>query len=138
MVLTAAVKVLLARYSGQHDIAIGTATSGRNRAELEQLIGCFVNTVILRSNVDSDVPFTALLSAVRETVLEAFAHDEAPFEQLVEDLQPVRDPSRTPLVQAMIVLQNAPSGERDLAGLRVADLAVDTGVANYDWIIEFE
>ncbi|MGH8964984.1 MAG: condensation domain-containing protein, partial [Actinomycetes bacterium] len=100
MTLVAAVQLLLSRYTHQQDVAIGTATSGRNRSELENLVGFFVNTVVLRSEVNSARTFREFLTGVRETVLEAFAHDEVPFDRLVEELQPERDPGRTPLVQA--------------------------------------
>jgi amino acid adenylation domain-containing protein len=107
MTLAAAVQVLFSRYSGQQDVAIGTVTSGRNEAELENLVGFFVNTVVLRSTMNSARTFSEILADVRETVLEAFAHDEVPFDRLVKELQPERDPSRNPLVQAMVVLQNS-------------------------------
>ena len=105
MTLVAAVQVLLSRYAGQRDVAVGTVISGRDRAELEHLVGFFVNTVVLRSDVDGARTFGEFLAEVRETVLDAFAHDEVPFDRLVDELQPERDPSRTPLVQAMVVLQ---------------------------------
>nr|QEO73559.1 condensation domain-containing protein [uncultured bacterium] len=138
MALLTATQVLLARYSGQRDIAIGTAVSGRNRAELEPLIGFFVNTLVLRSQVDESRCFTDLLTEVRGTVLEAFAHDEVPFERLVETLRPERDPSRTPLVQAMIVLQNTPSHAMDLPGLRVEDVELPGGEVNHDITWQFD
>ncbi|MCA1706631.1 MAG: amino acid adenylation domain-containing protein, partial [Actinobacteria bacterium] len=119
MTLVAAVEVLLSRYSGQQDIAIGTATSGRNRVELENLVGFFVNTVVLRSTVNDALTFSEFVAEVRETVLEAFTHDEVPFDRLVEELQPERDPSRTPLVQAMVVLQNMIMWPREIDGLRI-------------------
>nr|QEO73592.1 condensation domain-containing protein [uncultured bacterium] len=138
MALLAATQVLLARYSGQRDIAIGTAVSGRDRAELEPLVGFFVNTLVLRSQVDESRCFADLLTEVRGTVLEAFAHDEVPFERLVEALRPERDPSRTPLVQAMIVLQNTPSHTMDLPGLRVEDVELPGGEVNHDITWQFD
>jgi amino acid adenylation domain-containing protein/non-ribosomal peptide synthase protein (TIGR01720 family) len=138
MVLTAAVEVLLARWSRQRDIAVGTVTSGRDRTDIERLIGCFVNTVVLRSDVDLAVPFTDFLASVRDTTLEAFANAEVPFERVVEALQPARDPSRHPLVQAMVVLQNAPATELRMTGMRVEELDVTTGVTDHELIIEFE
>ncbi|MBV9059976.1 MAG: amino acid adenylation domain-containing protein, partial [Pseudonocardiales bacterium] len=108
MTLVAACQILFSRYSGQHDIAVGTVTSGRDRAELEGLIGFFVNTLVLRSQIDSGHSFNQFLAQVRETVLDAFAHQQVPFERVVDELIPVRDTSRTPLFQAMVVLQNAP------------------------------
>ncbi|HEX8934314.1 MAG TPA: condensation domain-containing protein, partial [Pseudonocardiaceae bacterium] len=107
MTLVAACQLLFSRYSGQDDIAVGTVVSGRERAELEGLIGFFVNTLVLRSRVDDERSFTEFLTQVRETVLDALAHQQVPFERLVDELAPVRDTSRTPLFQAMVTLQNA-------------------------------
>ncbi|MET0136113.1 MAG: amino acid adenylation domain-containing protein, partial [Kibdelosporangium sp.] len=117
MALVAACQVVLRRWSGQDDITIGTVTSGRERAELERLIGFFVNTLVLRSTVDEKGTFGDLLAAVRETVLDAFAHQDVPFEQIVDAVQPDRDTSRTPLFQVMVVLQNTPGDTVQLPGL---------------------
>jgi amino acid adenylation domain-containing protein/non-ribosomal peptide synthase protein (TIGR01720 family) len=138
MTLVAATQLLLARYCGQRDVAIGTAVSGRNRAELEGLIGFFVNTLVLRSEVDSSVRFGEFLEDVRGTVLEAFAHDEVPFERIVDALSPERDPSRTPLVSAMIVLQNTPARAPELPGLRIEDIELATEAAAHDLTLQFE
>ncbi|GAA4545283.1 non-ribosomal peptide synthase/polyketide synthase [Amycolatopsis samaneae] len=135
MVLTAAVQVLLARYSGERDVAVGTVTSGRSRPELERLVGFFVNTVVLRSTVEGS--FTDLMTRVRATVLDAFAHDEVPFERVVDALDPGRDLSRTPLVQAMVVLQNAPDRPLDLPGVRVEELDPPCLTAAFDLTVEF-
>ncbi|HEX2300787.1 MAG TPA: amino acid adenylation domain-containing protein, partial [Pseudonocardiaceae bacterium] len=137
MTLTAVVQVLLARYSGQRDIALGTVASGRNQAELENLLGFFVNTLVLRSRIEPTEPFSEFLDRVRETVLDAFAHDEVPFDRLVEELQPARDPSRTPLVQAMVVLQNATTVEHDVPGLRIGEYDLPRPSARFDLVLEF-
>ena len=137
MTLTAVVQVLLARYSGQRDIALGTVTSGRNQTELENLVGFFVNTLVLRSRVEPTDPFSEFLDQVRETVLDAFAHDEVPFDRLVEELQPQRDPSRTPLVQAMMVLQNATAAQHDVTGLRISEYDLPRPSARFDLVLEF-
>ncbi|MFF2076047.1 amino acid adenylation domain-containing protein [Kitasatospora sp. NPDC058162] len=137
MVLTAVVKAVLARYCGQQDIAVGTASSGRNRADLEGLVGFLVNTVVLRSRVEPEQSFTAFLAGVKETVLEAFAHEEVPFERLVEAVHPERDASRTPLVQAMVVLQNAPEDALRLPGVTVTDHPVHREAAPFDLTVEF-
>ncbi|MEZ0071311.1 amino acid adenylation domain-containing protein [Planotetraspora sp. GP83] len=137
MTLVAAVQVLLARYSDQEDVAVGTVTSGRNRAELEDLVGFFINTVVLRSQVDESRRFGDFLSAVRETVLEAFAHDEVPFDRLVDELQPERDPSRTPLAQALVVLQNATVRPTEMGGLRVAEHDLPRHSARFELVVEF-
>ncbi|WP_328733067.1 non-ribosomal peptide synthase/polyketide synthase [Streptomyces caniferus] len=135
--LIAAAQTLFARLSGQRDIAVGTVTSGRDRAETQRLIGFFVNTLVLRSDVDPDEAFPAFLAQVRETVLDAFAHQDVPFEQVVDQVQPVRDTSRTPLFQAMVVLQNAPGAALDLPGLQVSDIEPDTHHAGFDLTLEF-
>ncbi|HZR48702.1 MAG TPA: amino acid adenylation domain-containing protein, partial [Streptosporangiaceae bacterium] len=137
MTLTAAVQLLLSRYSGQRDVAIGTVTSGRTRAELKDLIGFFVNTVVLRSRVDDTTTVAEFLSQVRETALEAFAHDEAPFDRVVERLRPERDPGRTPLIQTMIVLQNAIVRPQTAGGLRFSPHDLPRPAAQFDLTFEF-
>ncbi len=137
MTLAAAVQLLLSRYSGQRDIAIGTVTSGRNRTELKDLTGFFVNTVVLRTQVHGTSTVGEFLSQARETVLEAFAHDEAPFDRVVERLQPERDPGRTPLVQTMVVLQNAIVRPRSAGGLRITQYDLPRPAARFDLVFEF-
>ncbi|MGH3786274.1 MAG: amino acid adenylation domain-containing protein, partial [Pseudonocardiaceae bacterium] len=137
MTLTAAVQLLLSRYCNQRDITVGTVTSGRDRAELEELIGFFVNTVALRSWVEPGQPFGDFLAAVRETVLEAFAHDEVPFDRLIEELRPERDPSRTPLVQAMVVLQQHMVPPREITGLRITEHDLPRPSSRFDLVVEF-
>jgi amino acid adenylation domain-containing protein/non-ribosomal peptide synthase protein (TIGR01720 family) len=137
MTLTSAVQILLAHYGDQEDVAVGTVTSGRDHAELEDLVGCFINIVVLRSAVDGAKPYGQFLAEVRETVLEAFAHDEVPFDRLVDELQPARDPSRSPLVQALVVLQNAAVRIREMGGLRVAEHDLPRHAARYELVVEF-
>ncbi|MCX4448243.1 amino acid adenylation domain-containing protein [Streptomyces sp. NBC_01789] len=136
MVLLSAFMVLLSRYSGQEDVCVGSPVAGRSRAETEGLIGFFVNTLVLRSRVSGRGSFRDVLRDVREVTLGAYEHQELPFERLVEDLRPVRDPSRTPLFQVMFILQNAPVPAVELPGLRLRQLPIDNGTANYD--ITFE
>ncbi|MDB1088335.1 amino acid adenylation domain-containing protein [Streptomyces sp. ACA25] len=137
MTLVAACQVLLARYSGQQDVAVGTAVSGRDHPDTERLVGAFINTLVLRSTVTGDIPFTELLAQVRETVLGAFAHQDVPFDRLVDELSEERDPSRTPLVQALVVLQNAPAGIAELAGARAERLALPRTATVLDLTVEF-
>ncbi|MBA2324712.1 MAG: amino acid adenylation domain-containing protein, partial [Pseudonocardiales bacterium] len=138
MTLVAACQLLFSRWSGQDDIAVGTVVSGRERAELEGLIGFFVNTVVLRSRVDATLTVTQFLDTVRETVLDAFAHQDVPFERVVDHLQPVRDTSRTPLFQPMIVLQNTPNQAQDLPGLEVEAFELPVVSTSFDITVEFQ
>jgi amino acid adenylation domain-containing protein len=109
MVLLAGWQALLARYSGQDDVSVGTYTGTRGRSELEGLIGFFINTLVLRSDLSDSPGFHGLLRRVRETTLGAFAHQDLPFEKLLELLEVRRDLSHAPLFQALLVLQNFPS-----------------------------
>jgi amino acid adenylation domain-containing protein/FkbM family methyltransferase len=118
MTLLSAYKVLLYRYSGQTDICVGSSVAGRQQKELEELIGYFLNTLALRSEVSSDLTFTDLLRQVRSTTLEAYENQEVPFEKVVEAVVRQRDNSRTPLFQAVFVLQNLP----DVQELRLGHL----------------
>ncbi|MEU4892907.1 non-ribosomal peptide synthase/polyketide synthase [Streptomyces sp. NPDC044780] len=135
--LAAAVAVLFARYSGQRDIAFGTVTAGRHRTELESVAGFFVNTLVLRADVDADSTVERFLDAMRETVLDAFAHDRLPFERVVEELAPRRDPSRTPLVQALVVQQSAMVPAQEAAGVRITEHPLPRPAARFDLVLEF-
>jgi amino acid adenylation domain-containing protein len=120
MALLAAYAVLLGRYARQEDVVVGSPVAGRDRAELEGLIGLFVNTVVLRCNVSGEPTFRELIGRVRRTCLGAFAHQEVPFERLVEELQPERDLSRNPLFQVTFQLFNAPGRGGEVTGSDVA------------------
>ncbi len=135
--LVAGVQALLARYGNNRDVAVGTVTDGRDRTELEQVAGFFVNTLVLRSDVDPALPFTGLLDQVRGTVLDAFAHGALPFDRLVEELRPERDLSRTPLVQAMVVLQHDMAAERRAGELRMTEYDLPRPTARFDVVFEF-
>ncbi|MGA5036763.1 non-ribosomal peptide synthase/polyketide synthase [Streptomyces capoamus] len=135
--LVAAAQAYLARLSGAEDIAVGTVTSGRDRPETQGLVGFFVNTLVLRSRAGAEQPFTGFLTAVRQTVLDAFAHQDVPFERVVDEVQPVRDTSRSPLFQVMVVLQNTPAAGLDLPGLDVTDVEPESEQAAFDLTLEF-
>ena len=133
MTLLAAFQTLLSRYSGQEDIVVSTGIANRNRAETEPLIGFFVNTLVLRTDLSGEPAFTELLRRVREVTLGAYAHQDVPFELLVEALAPERDARYTPLFQVMLVLQNARVGEAvKLAGLEVSGAGGESGSAKFD------
>ncbi|MEP7122426.1 MAG: non-ribosomal peptide synthase/polyketide synthase [Byssovorax sp.] len=132
MLLLAAFDVLLARSTGQPDIVVGTPVAGRTRAETEGLIGFFINTLVLRTQVDSDLSFQALLARVREACLGAYAHQDMPFERLVQELEPERDLSRSPLFQVLFTLQNAPREAMALSGLALRRQAVESGASKFD------
>ncbi|MGF1481220.1 MAG: amino acid adenylation domain-containing protein, partial [Cyanophyceae cyanobacterium] len=132
MTLLAAFAILLARYSSQDDLAIGSPIANRNRRELEPLIGFFVNTLALRINLQNNPRFLELLNQVRSCALEAYAHQDLPFERLVEEIQPERDLDRTPLVQVVFALQNAPVGSWHLPGLTLKPLEFDSRSVRFD------
>ena len=120
MTLLTAFKVLLYRYSGQEDICVGTPVAGRNQQELEGLIGFFINTLALRSQFRGDISFTDLLQEVKGTTLEAYSHQEVPFEKVVDAVVKNRDMGRSPLFQVLFSLQNTPEvPELKLAGLQL-------------------
>jgi amino acid adenylation domain-containing protein len=119
MTLLAAFNLLLARYSGRDDILVGTVIANRNRAELEGLIGLFANTLPLRTRLDGDPTFLELLGRVKETALGAYAHQEMPFERLVEELRPERSASYNPLFQVVFSLQSAARRTFELSGLQL-------------------
>ncbi|QHF94982.1 non-ribosomal peptide synthetase [Streptomyces sp. NHF165] len=137
MVLTAGVQALLARYTGQEDVAVGTVSSGRSRPELERLVGFFVNTLVLRSRVRLDEDFGALLREVRGTVLAAFDDEDVPFDRVVEAVAPERDPSRHPLVQTVVALQEELPSVADAAGLRIEPCALPRSRCRFDLFVEF-
>ncbi|PSM45369.1 non-ribosomal peptide synthetase [Streptomyces dioscori] len=135
--LVAAAQTFLARLCGSQDVTVGTVTSGRDQAEIQHLIGFFVNTLVLRSHVDTERPFAEFLDDVRRTVLDAFAHQEVPFEQVVDEVRPVRDTSRTPLFQVMVVLQNTPAAGLDVPDLEVSAVETELQHAAFDLTLEF-
>ncbi len=137
MTLLATTVAVLARHAGQDDVAVGTAVANRGRAEVEGLIGFFVNTLVLRGDCSGDPSFATLLGRVRATALSAFAHQDLPFEKIVEELNPRRDPSRTPLFQVMFTLQEWGSEEVSLPGLRSRRIDPAGGLAKFDLSVGF-
>ncbi|MDE3105744.1 MAG: amino acid adenylation domain-containing protein, partial [Acidobacteriota bacterium] len=133
--LLTAFDVLLARYSGQYDIVIGTAIAGRHHAETEKLIGYFANTLVLRNQVPGNQTFQQLMHSVRETTLNAFANQDVPFEKLVEELNPPRDTSRSPLFQVMLIQQNAFQRGSTFGSLQSVPYSAASGAAKVDLIL---
>ena len=132
MTLLTAFYMLLHRYSGQDDILVGTPIANRNLPELENLIGVFINTLVLRASLSGDPGFRELLRQVRKVSLEAYAHQDFPFEKLMEELKPKRDLNRPPLFQVVFNLQNSPMPKLEIAGLETAFLEIDRGVSQFD------
>jgi amino acid adenylation domain-containing protein len=138
MTLLAGWQALLARYSGQSDIVVGSPIAGRNRAETESLIGFFVNTFALRARVDGGRNFRELLRQVRDTALSAYAHQDIPFERLVEELAPERSMSHTPLFQVMFTMQNAAALGAEMAGLRLSLIEEEQLPAKFDLMLDMQ
>jgi amino acid adenylation domain-containing protein len=132
MTLMAAFKTLLMRYSGEEDISVGTAIANRTRKEIEALIGFFVNTLVMRTDLSGNPSFRELIKREREVALGAYGRQEAPFEKLVEEINPGRDLSRSPLFQVMMTLQNTGREELEMKGLKVSGMGEETGAAKFD------
>ncbi|GBF80263.1 non-ribosomal peptide synthetase [Aphanothece sacrum] len=132
MTLLTALKILLFRYSNQKDILIGTPMANRNHKEIEPLIGFFVNTLVMRTSLDEDISFTELLQQVRTIVLEGYANQDAPFEQVVDALQIERSLSYNPLFQVMFALQNTPITKLEQSGLKITPISVENVHVKFD------
>ncbi|MBD2370873.1 hypothetical protein H6G63_28895 [Leptolyngbya sp. FACHB-402] len=137
MTLLTAFKTLLHCYTGQTDIGVGSPIANRNRAEIEHLIGFFVNTLVLRTDLSNNPTFRSLLARVRETTLGAYAHQDLPFEKLVEELRPERQQQHSPLFRVWFVLQNAPMPPLELPGLTLTPFDVDSGTTKFDLALFF-
>jgi amino acid adenylation domain-containing protein len=135
MVLLAAFQAFLSRYAGQDQVVAGSPVAGRARPEVQALAGLFVNTLAMPADLSDDPPFSALLARTREAVLGAFAHQELPFEKLVEALQPERTGSHSPVFQAMLALQNGDDDALELPGLRAEVLHRDLATAKFDLLL---
>src|ERR1700754_536948 len=132
MTLLAAFQTLLHRYTNQSDNVVGTPIANRNRAETEALIGFFVNTLAMRTDLSGDPTFRDLLARVRETSLGAYAHQDMPFERLIEELQPERSLSHTPMFQVVFVLHNAPATESRFSTLQFSPFEIETTTTHFD------
>ncbi|MEE8524784.1 MAG: amino acid adenylation domain-containing protein [Thermoanaerobaculia bacterium] len=135
MVLLAAFKVLLGRLAGETDVAIGAPVAGRNHSQIEDLVGIFLNSLVLRTDLAGNPPFRELVDRVREVALAAYAHQDLPFEKLLDELQPERDLSRTPLFQVFFNMVNLPFGPMELTGLSVEPLALPEMPSKFDLTI---
>jgi amino acid adenylation domain-containing protein/thioester reductase-like protein len=138
MTLLAAFQILLCRYSDQEDIAVGSPIANRNRAELEHLMGCFVNTLVLRVSLSDNPSFRSFLRRVRDVALESYAHQDLPFEYLVDALQPRRDMSHSPLFQVMFILQNTPKATLQMPGLKLSFVEFGISAAKFDLTLAME
>lgn len=136
MTLEAGFAVLLGRMARQEDVLIGTPIANRHRAEVEPLIGFFVNTLVLRNDLSGQPSFRTLIERTRHTALDAYAHQDLPFERLVDELQPERDLSRNPIFQVMFALHNTPSQARKLPDLTITDLAAERISAQFDLVLD--
>jgi non-ribosomal peptide synthetase component F len=141
MTLMAAFKTLLYRQTGQEDLLVGTAIAGRNQSQTEGLIGFFINTLALRTDLAGSPKFTDLLAQVKKVALEAYAYQELPFDKLIEDLQPERSAGRAPIVQVSFGLQNALKSYLELPGLTLSELDFELEAGRYDltlWMFEVD
>lgn len=132
MTLLAAFNVLLFRYTGEQDIVVGSPIAGRNRIETEPLIGFFVNSLALRTDLSGSPTFREVIGRVKEVAVSAYAHQDLPFEKLVEELNPARDVSQTPVFQVMFGLQNSPRAAADLHNLNVRRIPTEVRTAKFD------
>ncbi len=136
MTLLAAFQTLLYRYTGQTDIIVGTPIAGRDRLETESLIGVFINTLALRSNLAGNLTFRSLLSQVREIALDAYAHQSVTFEKLVEALQPERNLGQNPIFQTLFQLRNLPNQVSSAQSLQIQEVKLDSGIAVLDLALD--
>jgi amino acid adenylation domain-containing protein len=135
MTLMAAWQLLLSRYSGQDDIVVGAPIANRHHAETEALIGFFANNLAIRTKIDDALSFRELLGQVRESALAAYAHQDVPFEMLVEELQPERSLSHSPLFQVVFTMQNAPLPSVEIAGLRLTPVSIENETSKFDLVL---
>jgi len=137
MTLLSAFNVLLNRYTGQDDICVGSPIANRTRSELEPLIGFFVNTLALRSDLSGGISFVDLIKQVRQTTLDAYGNQDIPFEKVVDTVQPERNLAYSPLFQVMMVLQNNPTGELSFGDLRLSPIEFESNASKFDLTVNF-
>ncbi len=135
MTLLAAFQVLLQRYTGQEDIVVGTDIANRTRAETEPLIGFFVNLLVLRANLSGNPRYSEFLQRVREMVLNAYAHQDLPFEKLIEVLHLQRDHNQTPLVRVLFVMQNVPLSQLTFSGVTISPFHSPVTSSKFDFAV---
>src|SRR5579864_6605399 len=138
MVLLGGLQVVLGRWAGQEDVAVGTPIANRNRLEVEGVIGFFVNTLVLRTRWGGEEKVKEVLRRIRGIVVEGYEHQDVPFEKLVEELAPERELNRTPLFQVMMTLQNAPREQLQMQGLELEGFGVSAAVAKFDLTVEIQ
>jgi non-ribosomal peptide synthetase component F len=138
MTLLAAFQIVLGRQTGQEDVVVGTDVANRNRFETEGLIGFFVNQLALRTDLSGNPSFRALLRRVRQTVLDAYEHQDLPFEKIVAEVAPVRHADRSSLFQVKLVLQNASREQIELPGLTVNQFSSDNGTSKFDILLNVD
>ncbi|HEX9061552.1 MAG TPA: amino acid adenylation domain-containing protein [Clostridia bacterium] len=137
VLLLAAFKTLLFSYSGQKDISIGTVVANRSRKEIERAVGFFMNTLVLRTGFEGELNFLDILGRVKRTTMDAYEHQELPFDKMVEELKPPREDGVNPLFQVMFILQNTEKVELALPGLKIQPLDVESGMAPFDLRLQF-
>ena len=138
MTLLSGFMTLLCRYTGREDLVVGSPVSNRNRSETEALIGCFVNTLALRADLSGNPTFEEVLSRVRQVALGALAHQDAPFDRVVEALQPERNLSHAPVFQVMFVFHNVPTERLEVPGLTLTRLELEDATAKFDLLLLME
>ncbi|WP_139491838.1 non-ribosomal peptide synthetase [Brevibacillus dissolubilis] len=137
MLMLAIFKVILYRYSGQTDLIVGTPVANRNDHEIEELIGYFINTLAIRTDLSNNLTFRDLLQQIKQTTLEAYSNQSVPFEKIVDEINPIRNPSYMPVFQVMFILQNAPLHPFELPNLSVTSIHVDNGTSKFDLTLSF-
>ena len=138
MVLVAGLQAQLSGYTGQMEVSLGLAVAGRTRLELEEMVGCYTNTLVLRTDLSGDLTFRDLLRRVRADTLKAYAHQELPFERLVEELRPKRTPGYHPFFQVLFNYLEVPRQATEIPGVRIEDFEVDLDTALVDLSVHVE